>query len=266
MAPFDWHGPSSTLRLAAAVAGDSVDVLVREGKKLISVTLTSHNPLSRKAKQQVVSGIRRSLGLDIDTGELLSVARSINSQYEQLVRRGVGRMLRSYSLWEDAAKTLFTTNCSWALTRKMAALACSSHLSLPTPSGAYPFPLPETLAGHSPEELRELLPVGYRAEYLHHLCKRFVEDPTFSSIENNRLSREAAYQAARSLLGFGPYAADHLMLTMGYFDQIPVDCEVTAYIKRNHATNDVAEFIRQRYEPWGEFRWWGFKMDRMTGR
>ncbi len=221
--PFHWHSDSSTLRFAAAVAGDSVDVRVREGKAAISVTLSSHRPLPRAAKQQVVSGVRRSLGLDMDTRGLLSVARGIGSQYEQLVRSGVGRMLRGCSLWEDAAKTLFTTNCSWALTRKMAASSCSSRFSRPTPSGAHPFPLPETLAGHSPEELRELLPVGYRAEYLHHLSRRFVEDPTFSSIENDRLSQEAAYRAARSLLGFGPYAADHLMLIMGYFDQIPVE-------------------------------------------
>ena len=54
--------------------------------------------------------------------------------------RGAGRFLRAPSLWEDAVKMLFTTNCSWAATRGMVARAVARYGE----EGA--FPAPETIA------------------------------------------------------------------------------------------------------------------------
>src|SRR6266545_2400997 len=39
--------------------------------------------------------------------------------------RGAGRLLRSPTVFEDAVKTLCTTNCSWALTRLMVERLCA---------------------------------------------------------------------------------------------------------------------------------------------
>ena len=88
-----------------------------------------------RAKLNTIPGSRE------DTAHaVLKAAENAGAEYVQLIRKGAGRLLRSPTLWEDAAKTLFTTNCTWALTRKMCEAVCSRAFIEPAPSGRYPFP------------------------------------------------------------------------------------------------------------------------------
>ena len=71
-------------------------------------------PLLRHAEHLAVT----CLQLDEDLSELhrrLCCDQSMN----WAGRLGAGRMLRSPTAFEDAVKTLCTTNCSWSLTKVM---------------------------------------------------------------------------------------------------------------------------------------------------
>ena len=74
------------------------------------------------------------------------------------------------------------------------------------------------------------MPVGYRADYLHSLAGRFASGGGLARIDDSGLCFEDAYKLARSLRGFGDYAASHLLIMAGHFNNIPVDTVVTGFL------------------------------------
>ncbi len=88
--------------------------------------------------------LRRMLSLDQDIQGLVSTCRSANQKdYLKLLHAGWGRIFRAQSAWEDAAKTILTTNASWSFTKKMCRSLCQNLGN----HGA--FPDPKCVAGQS---------------------------------------------------------------------------------------------------------------------
>jgi len=265
LAPFRWNAEMRTVSFAIVLAGRSVDIEAREHKGTVEASVTSRGRVSSKYQGQLVRAVTRALGLDVDTRELLEVAAKAGSEYAELVTRGAGRLLRGTTLWEDAAKTLFTTNCSWHLTQRMAESVCSARFCQAAPSGAFPFATPASISRLSPNELRQLLPIGYRAPFLHSLVDRFCGDGQMVP-QDACPSGDAIREAIRSLRGFGPYAASHVAVLLGHFDLIPIDSEVESYVRSVHRARNPSAFLARKYARWGRFRWWGYKLDRMLRR
>jgi N-glycosylase/DNA lyase len=263
LAPFEWDDAREELSLAAQASGQAVDIVCAQDKHGILVTITTGRRLSKDGLDRLLASIRRALDLDRETTPLAAAARVAGTDFTRLLRNGAGRMLRGLSLWEDAAKTLFTTNCSWSLTVKMAEAACSGKFCSPAPSGRFPFPPPEAFAGRSHLELKNLLPVGYRAEYLRALAARFSTDASLLKMDDGGFDPVDAYELARSLRGFGDYAASHLIIMAGYFHRIPVDTVVTNFLTEAYRTRNARSFAERHYRAWGKHRWWGLKLDQM---
>jgi len=143
---------------------------------------------------------------------------------------GAGRMLRSPSVFEDVIKTLCTTNCSWGLTRTMVQ-ALVTHLGDPPVSVADPlaraFPTPETMAARDERFYRDVVRSGYRAPHFVKLA---------GAVASGALDLEAIGASARddvadeeveakllALPGIGPYAAAHIMMTLGRNSKLILD-------------------------------------------
>lgn len=263
LAPFAWDDTRHTLTFTCLTDGEAVDVVAVQHQRAVAVTVLSHNGLRSGTKRRLDAMVRRSLGLDVDTTALLAVARRAGSGSAPLIRRGAGRLLRSPTLWEDAAKTLFTTNCSWALTERMCAGMCSERLSASSPLGRHPFPSPARIAPLPPARLRAMLPVGYRADALQALAATFARDPSLGGLETGVLDYPRAVATVLALKGFGPYASAHLLLLANYSDAIPMDSVVGSYVRQHFRTRNPQAFLARRYEAWRPFRWWGYKIERM---
>lgn len=266
LAPFSWDETHSRLEFALLMASKAVDVSIQQDDHSIEAVICSETKINSKPLKCLDYTLARILGLEEETTGLFKTAILIGGSYPKLMRKGAGRLLRGATLWEDAAKTLFTTNCSWALTQKMCEKICSSAFSIPSPSGRYPFPLPSFIAKESPSDLRKKLPVGYRAEYLKLLAKVFRDDPELSGLESGKHSYEEASNLAAKLKGFGPYARTHLLIIAGYYEKIPIDSEVLGYIKGHFKSRHAIKFIERRYRAWGRNAWWGFKLEKMLRR
>jgi 3-methyladenine DNA glycosylase/8-oxoguanine DNA glycosylase len=261
LAPFRWDDDKETLAFACFTGFQPVDVKARQRRDRILVDVLSHRRLRASALAQVVASVKRALSTDVETEPLLTVAAGAGKRYAAKVRAGAGRMLRGCSLWEDAAKTLFTTNCSWALTMKMAEGLCSEKFSQPTPKGQHPFPAPERIAEYPAEQLRKMVSLGYRAAYLRSLAVACTSDPPMSGIASLCTFAEVK-EAARAFDGFGHYAASHLAVLMGHYDEVPVDSEVTSHLRVEYRTGTPTVFLAKRYRPWGRFAWWGYRLER----
>ncbi len=266
LSPFGWEEANQSLNFAASVKGRSVDISVSQRGDQIHAVLDCTGERTASFVKEAENIVTRSLSLDVETGDILKTAERFNPDYAELIKKGAGRLLRSPTLWEDAAKTLFTTNCTWALTCQMAGAACSAFFSEPAPSGAYPFPGPEKIAGLSGAELKKLIPIGYRADYLVELASRFADDPGLQQIESGGYSYKDADKLVRSIKGFGNYATAHLLIMSGYFNEIPVDTVVVAYLKKYHRVRKPQSFINRTYGKWGKYKWWGLRLEQLLAR
>ena len=89
----------------------------------VRVDLPDRTRLTPELEAEFSAAVRRMLSIDSDLGEFYS-AMSAHEGYQWLEAERCGRILACPSLWEDLAKVLLTTNCSWSQTINMARQLC----------------------------------------------------------------------------------------------------------------------------------------------
>ena len=192
-----------------------------------------------------------SLDLDLDFARAHESLAAVPELARSLDRRG-GRMLRAPTLFEDAVKILFTTNCSWAATRGMVvrliALAGAGSRAFPTPAAVARIPA-ATLAGR--------VRCGYRAEALRLFAKRVASGKLdLASWEDPARSSEDLREAIVAERGFGPYAAEGLMRILGRHDFFALDSWTRRQYRRRYPGPAAAtdRSIARRYGRFGPHR------------
>jgi hypothetical protein len=88
LSPFSWDHDKHTLRFAALVENQPIDIEVQQSTGTIKAVLTSHQKLDRTSKNSAKSILWRSLGLDIDISDLLPAAQEIGPDYVKLIKKG----------------------------------------------------------------------------------------------------------------------------------------------------------------------------------
>ncbi len=241
LAPFEADPAAATLgirlgRVRATVAGDEI-------------RLESARPLGSRASADALAAVRGCLHFDLDLDPFWELCRA-DPELDWAARLGAGRFLRAPTLFHDALMVLATTNCSWALTRRMVG-ALAAHYGV---DGA--LPTPERLREVPPQELRERASVGYRAPYFSALAaERDLEGLRGGGTSTAELR-------ARLLLldGFGSYAAENLLRLLGRFEHLALDSWVKNIWKERHPRGAFTEraIARRfkRYGPWKGLALW----------
>ena len=175
---------------------------------------------------------------------------------------GAGRMLRSPTVFEDVVKTICTTNCAWGATVRMVN-ALVTHLGEPALGGDGPltnaFPTPEAMMGQPESFYRDVVRAGYRGAYLRSLARSVADGEldlealataTIEDIPDAEL--EAALLA---LPGVGPYAAAHIMMTLGRHSRLILDSWTRpTYARLAGRRGPVADrTIERRFRRYGDF-------------
>lgn len=175
-------------------------------------------------------------------------------RYDGLMARGWGRLLVAPTVWEDLAKTLLTTNTTWAQTRQMTARLCA----LGTPwQDRHAFPTPQQIAALPLETFSEQARLGYRAVSLHRLAQQISAGLDVEAWRT--LPSDDLYQAVRGLRGFGDYAAATMLRLLGNFDRLAIDTECRASFRRLTGRTDFTDReIRAHYTQYGA--WQGLVM------
>jgi N-glycosylase/DNA lyase len=144
--------------------------------------------------------------------------------------RGSGRMLRSPTVFEDVVKTICTTNCSWGATVRMVNALVSS-LGEPAIGGDGPltnaFPTPSAMAAAPERFYRDEVRAGYRSPYLIELARRVagggVDLESLAVPGPDTLPDDDVERMLLDLPGIGPYAAAHVMMTLGRNSRLILD-------------------------------------------
>jgi N-glycosylase/DNA lyase len=213
--------------------------------------------------------VRHVLRLDADLSGFYEAASS--DPELSWVTTGAGRMIQSPSVFEDVVKTICTTNCAWSATRRMVH-AIVEHLGDPAPGadGDGPFgrafPTPAAMAEAGDAFYRDVARAGYRGAYLIALARSVAD----GGLDLEGVARPAPEglpdEELEALLlglpGVGPYAAAHVMMTLGRYHRLILDSWTRpTYAKkvgRKTVTDAAIERRFRRYGPYSGLAFWLF--------
>jgi 3-methyladenine DNA glycosylase/8-oxoguanine DNA glycosylase len=257
--PFELNeDPWALTRVLDAGASKPVTVTVNPHKQGLLVTV-SGTP-GKKAVALISSQVKHVLRLDDDMGTFYALLKE-EPQLAWVVGAGAGRMLRSPTVFEDLIKTICTTNCSWALTKKMVSSLVQT-LGTPAADGRQSFPSAQKMAEQNEEFYRTEIRSGYRASYLKQAAERVaggelnVEQWLNSDLPTAQLKKEI-----KTVKGVGDYAAENLLKLLGRYDGLALDSWLRAQFARAHnrgrsATDKKIERHYARFKEWRGLAMW----------
>jgi 3-methyladenine DNA glycosylase/8-oxoguanine DNA glycosylase len=194
--------------------------------------------------------------LQLDT-DLTDFYKHANTQERSwIVERKMGRLLRSQTVFEDLIKLILTTNCSWALTRKMTE-AMARHLGTRVRNDLTLFPNAEALASKNEAFYRKKIRCGYRSAYLPTIARMVLGGKVRPERwRSNEISTEEIRKEILSIPGAGPYVAENLLRLLGKHDHLGLDRWARGKLKNlwNARRQPSDRQIRRRYHLHGRFR------------
>lgn len=233
-----------------------VHIHIRELNSSISISPVKKNiRLSKTEKEKIKNIVRSILRIDERLDDFYRLCRKEN-HLRWVPKRRAGRILRSPTTFEDIVKMMFTTNCSWALTKIMTD-HLTRKLGTKTSDGIFSFPSAETIAKKSEKWLRKEISCGYRAPFLLKLCRDISNKKIdVESFRHSNLPSEELYWRLRSIKGIGHYAAGNILKLLGRYDYLGIDSWVRTRFSEIHKNgkkvSDAA--IEQHYNRYGTWR------------
>jgi 3-methyladenine DNA glycosylase/8-oxoguanine DNA glycosylase len=228
---------------------------IQEGEvtNTLQIGVEARGRLGRQRQAEAISAVTACLNLAHDLTMFYRVARR-SPRYRWVERMGAGRFLTAPTVWEDLAKTLLTTNTTWAGTVQM----CRRLVTLGEQFGdkAHAFPSPKRVAAMRVPELNAHIRAGYRSAYLHELASAVATgqlDAEKWRAETS--SSEDLYPAIRAIKGFGPYAAGSMCRLLGHFDRLGLDSACRSIFRQRYNAGKQADDaqIADFYRPFGQW-------------
>ncbi len=212
--------------------------------------------INKDYERKILRDARHVLRLDDDLREFYKLTKK-EKRLAWIAETFAGRLLRSPTVFEDLVKTICTTNCSWALTKKMTANLVEK-LGAPTANGKRAFPTAEAMANVSPEFYRDEMRAGYRAPFFAELARKVAggeinpEDWLAPDLPTAEIKKQM-----KQIKGVGDYAADNLLKLVGRCDGgLALDSWLRSqfYKKHNAGEKCADKQIENFYEKFGAWR------------
>lgn len=226
-------------------------------------------PVSDARAGELLGAVGHVLRLDADLSPFYAAAAS--DPELAWVTSGAGRMVRSPTVLEDVVKTICTTNCAWSATIRMVH-AIVEHLG--DPAAGVPaegpwgraFPTAEAMASAGERFYRKVARAGYRGPYLVGLARSVADGAldleALGRASPEDVSDEELEARLLALPGVGPYAAAHIMMTLGRYHRLILDSwtrpTYAEKIGRRTVTDAGIQRRFRRYGPYAGLAFWLF--------
>jgi 3-methyladenine DNA glycosylase/8-oxoguanine DNA glycosylase len=220
-----------------------------------SVQIKLPRTLSKKGADSVTNQVRHILRLDDDLKPFYRVTKS-DPEFEWISHQGAGRMLRSPTVFEDLVKMICTTNCSWALTKKMVS-GLVDNLGRKSSNGRRTFPTPEAMAVMPEKFYVNEVRAGYRAGYLKELAYRVASgELDVEAWLASDLPTPALIKEMKGVKGVGDYAAENLLKLLGRYDGLALDSWTRSkfFLVRNNGRKTADKKIARYYSRFNEWK------------
>jgi len=256
--PMQLDQPASTLVITVSVPGGARTVRIRPGRRGSGRVDVLGRPASDRQWSSIKATLRRVLRLDED----------LSPFYEQAagdpdlawVASGAGRMIQSPTVFEDVVKTICTTNCAWGATERMVR-ALVEHLGRRAPGApangtqGRAFPTPVAMAEAGEPFYREVARAGYRGAYLIAVARSVAAgELDLEALTDPALPDDEVEERLLALPGVGPYAAAHVMMTIGRYHRLILDSwtrPTYAKLVGKRTVSDAA--MQRRFRPFGPY-------------
>jgi N-glycosylase/DNA lyase len=251
--PFEHEEGSDRFRYVFApwAKDPAITALVKRERSILKVGLSA----KPRDPDRITSGIKHILRLDDDLDEFYRTLEC-DDRLSWVADANAGRLLRSPTVWEDLVKTICTTNCSWALTKKMV-VNLVDKLGAEAADGRKAFPTAEVMAGQTSDFYRNEIKAGYRSPYFAELAERVasgkldVEEWLHSELPTPELKKQL-----KSVKGVGDYAAENLLKLLGRFDGLALDSWLRGNFYKTHNNGRTCKDkkIERHYNKFGDWR------------
>ena len=261
LSPFRWDEPSNTLSTACELEDRAVTISMTETEP--DTVVTTWMPPA--AESSITKMVDRMLGLSED---LSAFQRKCGrrKRFRHIAARGLGRLLRSPTLWEDAVKVLCTTNINWAGTKGMVQRLVDEFGS-ETGGGMRCFPGPAAIAEAGAQALAERARLGYRAPHLAEFATAVANNCIdLRKWEDRRVDSDIVRREILAVKGFGEYATATIMALTGRYDRVPIDTAYMDFVTRRYfggvrPPRQAAEAV---YESWGKWKHLAYWFERFA--
>jgi 3-methyladenine DNA glycosylase/8-oxoguanine DNA glycosylase len=256
LAPFEFDEENRRLKYVfqSETNEKPVSAIISETDKKVKIEFSDKN-ISQQFKKKIVENIKHILRIDEDLSKFYQIIDK-KKEFAWIKKVEAGRLLRSPTVFEDLVKTICTTNCSWALTKKMTANLVEK-LGEETSNGEKTFPTAEAMAKVNADFYRKEIRSGYRSEYLGELAKAVADGKInpekwlAADLPTDELKKEM-----KKIKGVGNYAAESLLKLLGRYDGLALDSFLRSEFckKYNNGNSCTDKEIKKFYERFGEWR------------
>jgi N-glycosylase/DNA lyase len=256
--PFELVNSETLVRVLDVEDGAPVTVTITGDRQ--AVNIHAKRRLGKRAAAAIERTVRHIFRLDDDIEQFYARVAD-EPEFAWIARDGAGRLLRSPTVYEDLVKSICTTNCTWALTKKMVE-GLVTNLGRDAGEGRRTFPTPAEMAAQPTEFYRDVVRAGYRSSYLKELADRVASgELDVESWQASELDTAALKREMKRVKGVGDYAAENLLKLVGRYDVLALDSWVRGkfFRTRNEGrTCDDKKIARyySRFKAWRGLALW----------
>ena len=237
--------------------------------------------LPPKQRAEIKAAVRRMFRLDEDFSEFYTLCEKRRGGHWKQAP-GLGRLLRSPTVFEDVVKTICTTNIQWGGTKRMLH-ELVAEFGEPFPGGASiassgqppgdrtlrAFPTPEAIALVSEKAFLKRVNMGYRGPYVHRLARQVASgDLDLERLLDPAIPTAEVNAQLRSIKGVGNYAAATLLMLLGRYDELAVDTVFREFVSKKYFAGETPPDAdaRKIYAKWGRWKYLAFWFDMWSSR
>lgn len=271
--PNQWDKEQQKLQRAEHLSsGNVVNISVENSgsihEPIICIDVQHAESLTEAELQEISKNVRHMFRLDENFHEFYSICKSAGKQWQKM-SNGLGRLLRSPSVYEDIVKTICTTNIQWGGTKRMVeGIVREFGAPFPGDENLNAFPSPQAIAAIPFAEFSKRVNLGYRSDYIHLLSRRIADgelepeqflDPEIPTPELKK--------SLLRIKGIGNYAAATMLMLLGRYDELPVDSVFRQFVSQKYfggapmSDKDGAAI----YDDWGKWKYLAYWFDVWEG-
>lgn len=257
LTPFSVDWDNVRLKYIACLNAGRVEELIIQEAGHNRIRVEVDGKLCAVEQIELKQKVEWMLGLDLDFSVFYALARH-EPKLERVEQRAQGRLLRSPTVFEDAVKTILTTNTSWAGTMRMVeALVTQFGTPLSDGTGRCAFPTAEQLAVTDAKTLRSVARLGYRAPYVVDLAVAVTSGMLdLESLKTSDVPTGELREYLLTIKGIGSYAAANLLMILGRYDFLPVDSSAVKRVSFEwYGRAPVGQVeVEAAFEQWAEWK------------
>jgi 3-methyladenine DNA glycosylase/8-oxoguanine DNA glycosylase len=266
LAPNHWDQRAAALRRTEQLSSGRVVLLGITGRgssdaPAIQVDVAwadQLGPLTAHERREITRSAKRMLRLDEDFSAFYARCRRRGRRWAPLAA-GLGRLLRSPTVFEDVVKTICTTNTQWGGTRRMVeGLVQQFGAAYDGGDSRRSFPAPEAIASVPLEEFVSRVRLGYRGPYVHRLAERVASgELDLEALRDDGIPTAELKSRLLAVKGVGNYGAATLLMLLGRYDEIAIDSVFRQFVAKRHfaGRRPADEEARTIYQSWGRWKY-----------